>query len=449
MPARGGGDPFGVHLQRKERDGEAIAADAPARVAGAGASSGEPLPGGLRERFEQSLGADLTGVRVHTGRASADAAASIHARAFTGAGTGADIRFADGAYDPGSTDGQHLLAHEVAHTVQQRGVAARPQAKLEISTPGDASEREADAAADAMLAGRPVTVSAVSNSVLARDPAKTRMPANQPGSGLDAGMFTVKGGEPVHSGTVTADKVDSKVRLTSPEVSFSAEVTMPKPLGDGERIDVGPVQTMLSSSRIGVYREGGRQDGKIVAEQTMNLGEMRDATGEIGKDGKLDQATMPPFYSAPTAFNSSTSNASISFKDRPKAVFPSTVGKGKLTETKGQAASRHVPPCCAAATAMLLGQRAPVAGAAGATCGASSSGTAAPLAVAGASKRPTDRRGHRDPGCRQPRRNRDPGAGRPRGTDHDGRGAGRRRRVRCKIARHAPLYPAARQPGCL
>lgn len=132
-------------------------ANATANVDRAASESGAPLPGALRERFESSLGADLSSVRVHTGAASASAADSVGAKAYA---TGQDIHFGAGEYDPSSKDGQHLLAHEVAHTVQQGSAAnAQPQAKLEVSAPADAHEHEADRAAEAMVVGAPTHVS--------------------------------------------------------------------------------------------------------------------------------------------------------------------------------------------------------------------------------------------------------------------------------------------------
>jgi len=114
------------------------------------------LPGELRDRFETSLGADLSGVRLHDGPESHAAAASIGARAFT---VGNDIHFGSGELDTSSEGGQHLLAHEVAHTVQQRGGSApMHQAKLAVSQPGDGFEVEADRAADAMVRGAPASV---------------------------------------------------------------------------------------------------------------------------------------------------------------------------------------------------------------------------------------------------------------------------------------------------
>jgi hypothetical protein len=134
-----------------------------ARAPAAGA--GAPLPAPVQKRFEASLGSPLDGVRVHTGPASAAAADAVGARAFA---FGQDIHFSAGEYDPGSASGQRLLAHEVAHTVQQGDGAPVPQHQLRTSTPGDRDEREADAAADAMMAGQRAHVTAGSPTAIGR-----------------------------------------------------------------------------------------------------------------------------------------------------------------------------------------------------------------------------------------------------------------------------------------
>jgi hypothetical protein len=142
-------------LQRRaarNADDNGVASDAEHAVESASSSSGSPLPAELRRKFEGSLGADLSPVRVHTNESSQAACEAVSARAYA---TGNDIHFASGQYDPSSEAGQHLLAHEVAHTQQQAGATARPQNKLEVSTPGDAHEIEADRAADAMVVGAP------------------------------------------------------------------------------------------------------------------------------------------------------------------------------------------------------------------------------------------------------------------------------------------------------
>jgi hypothetical protein len=67
---------------------------------------------------------------------------------------GSDIYFGQGRYDESSSGGQRLLAHEVAHTVQQREAQIGPGSEPLLTTrPGDPLEREADRAATAMLGG--------------------------------------------------------------------------------------------------------------------------------------------------------------------------------------------------------------------------------------------------------------------------------------------------------
>ncbi|MBL8622436.1 MAG: DUF4157 domain-containing protein [Myxococcales bacterium] len=145
------------------RDANGVAADAEAAVARAASGSGAPLPTQVRRQFEGALGADLSGVRVHTGGASAEAAQAVGAKAYT---VGDDIHFAAGRYQPDDPFGLHLLAHEVAHTVQQSGGAPRRQHKLEVSTPHDAAEHEADRAADAMVRGETATVTGATGGVV-------------------------------------------------------------------------------------------------------------------------------------------------------------------------------------------------------------------------------------------------------------------------------------------
>ena len=110
------------------------------------------IPSDSRSRLERASGFDLSDVRIHTGPAAAAAADAENARAFT---KGDDITFNAGEFDPTSSLGQHLLAHEVGHVVQQRGgtpVVARKRFRDLNETAG--SENEADAFADAFVAGR-------------------------------------------------------------------------------------------------------------------------------------------------------------------------------------------------------------------------------------------------------------------------------------------------------
>ena len=77
---------------------------------------GAPLPPALRRQFESRMQRSLVSVRIHTGAEAAELAAMLEARAFA---TGNDVFFASGEWQPHTPSGQRLLAHELAHTVQQ------------------------------------------------------------------------------------------------------------------------------------------------------------------------------------------------------------------------------------------------------------------------------------------------------------------------------------------
>jgi len=80
---------------------------------------------------------------------------------------GSDIYFRREAFAPHTPGSLRLLAHEVAHVVQQRRgpvTAARAAGGLAVAPPGSPEEREADAAADALLSGRPFDFGAASGS---------------------------------------------------------------------------------------------------------------------------------------------------------------------------------------------------------------------------------------------------------------------------------------------
>jgi hypothetical protein len=83
---------------------------------------GQPLADQIRAPMEQAFGADFSGVRVHTSAQSDRLNHSLQARAFT---TGQDIFFRQGTYNPSSSGGQQLLAHELTHVVQQNGRAVQ------------------------------------------------------------------------------------------------------------------------------------------------------------------------------------------------------------------------------------------------------------------------------------------------------------------------------------
>ena len=106
------------------------------------AGGGESLPAGLQGSMEQSFGADFSGVRVHTGAGADRASRDISARAFT---RGQDVYFRDGAYDPGSQEGRHLIAHELAHVAAgDGGIHRDPENERSTSSAPATGERSAN-----------------------------------------------------------------------------------------------------------------------------------------------------------------------------------------------------------------------------------------------------------------------------------------------------------------
>lgn len=166
------------------------------RAAAAGSASrnaqrplavGRALDAPLRADMGRRFGHDFAQVRIHTGAGAAASASSMGALAYT---VGTDIAFAAGRYQPASAAGRRLLAHELAHVVQQRGSAPHPQAKLAMSTAGDASERFADAAADAVMGGHALPVQPRTGLQLARQ-VTSATPTAAPARRIDASAATV------------------------------------------------------------------------------------------------------------------------------------------------------------------------------------------------------------------------------------------------------------------
>ncbi len=128
--------------------------------------SGRPLDEATRDEMEEKFGEDFSDVRVHAGGAAAVSAAALRANAWT---SGRDIVFGEGFFSPSTSRGKKLLAHELAHVVQQRRGGAQPK----TFERGSASERDAANAAAAFAGGGPVSVKTSSSPGVAREEAET------------------------------------------------------------------------------------------------------------------------------------------------------------------------------------------------------------------------------------------------------------------------------------
>jgi hypothetical protein len=91
--------------------------------------SGQNLPSPIQAEMGQKIGADFSSVKIHTGPDAAQMSSQLGAKAFT---HGNDIYFNEGNFQPGTSEGKHLLAHELTHTVQQ-GAAVRRSPEMSVS----------------------------------------------------------------------------------------------------------------------------------------------------------------------------------------------------------------------------------------------------------------------------------------------------------------------------
>jgi hypothetical protein len=131
--------------------------------------SGRSLESGTKGRMESAFGRGFSHVRIHTNTQAAALSAGLNARAFT---IGRDIAFGVGEYQPGTLIGDALIAHELAHVIQQGG-ASKVIALLEVDGASyNALEADADAsAAGAMVslwAGAKGEVKGIAKNVLPR-----------------------------------------------------------------------------------------------------------------------------------------------------------------------------------------------------------------------------------------------------------------------------------------
>ena len=114
-------------------------------------STGQPLDAATRTVMEPRFGHDFSQVRVHTDAQAAESARAVNALAYT---VGRDLVFGAGQYAPATPEGRQLIAHELAHVIQQ----APPSNAIHPANVGildnSRHERAAEAAGNATMIGR-------------------------------------------------------------------------------------------------------------------------------------------------------------------------------------------------------------------------------------------------------------------------------------------------------
>jgi hypothetical protein len=92
---------------------------------------GSKMKGSALTEMEHGFGADFSQINIHTGAEAQTMSEELGAQAFT---SGNDVYFNQGKYDPTTKEGKHLLAHELTHTIQQKGKTDKKvQRKVKVS----------------------------------------------------------------------------------------------------------------------------------------------------------------------------------------------------------------------------------------------------------------------------------------------------------------------------
>ena len=150
--------------RHRERVRPQPTADAVANVVAPNAK-GDPLPRDTRARMEGAFHHDFSAIRIHADETAADAATALRARAFT---VGRDLVFDESEFNPYSFHGEQLLAHELAHSIQQEraGGTGHDSADrhMDIVAPDHPTETAAHDAAAAAVQGQPVDTASLTGT---------------------------------------------------------------------------------------------------------------------------------------------------------------------------------------------------------------------------------------------------------------------------------------------
>jgi hypothetical protein len=244
-------------------------------------SSGRPLDDATRAFMEPRFGHDFSHVRVHTDVKAAESAKAVNALAYT---VGNNIVFDETQYGAKTKSGRLLIAHELSHTLQQKGDVTGTATT--VSDPGGAAEREADNLADQIITGSTVQLS---TSVSARQGILFRIPIPARGSGPpSAGL----GSPPPSTATATqapapvpargsnpADCVEAVCRLATPSVPANDSDAAQR-VDDWERATIACVQAGGPSSNAS-------HQAQIVANEVGEIGaeanELRGMPSSLGR----------------------------------------------------------------------------------------------------------------------------------------------------------------------
>jgi hypothetical protein len=235
-----------LSVQRLSSGGDA-GLEAPPMVEDVLSTPGQPLAESARQTLEPGFGHDFSHVRVHEGSRAAESAAAVNAVAYT---VGHHIVFGQGQYAPGTAAGQHLLAHELTHTIQQTGGSplvqrdSDPQDQTPPSAPADQTPDDSGP-----VSLPPITVSGTPKEVSVEGGCNGLSLHGQTDANFDGGTGKVAN-QVVSKGTCDCGEGGKCFHVTGTLVtkySVSVTITMP-PMPSGlTACEQGKVQDFLKN----------------------------------------------------------------------------------------------------------------------------------------------------------------------------------------------------------
>ena len=249
---------------------------------------GEPLDAATRAWIEPRLGHDFASVRIHADARAADAAARLGAAAYT---VGSDVVFGAGEHQPARPRGRALLAHELAHVVQQEPAGIASGVPLAINATGDASERAADRAAHAaMLAAPPRSVAlGLRDALRASAPARPTLQRQVKtwGGEWDVDLYkkNIVGGVPVGVEIDLRFKPSDDVNATSIAMVQAAN-----------SIDAGKVVAVNPTAAARSIPAGERGEGIHIDQAEYNRSPLYAVEKAPAADRSLTATAADPFF---------------------------------------------------------------------------------------------------------------------------------------------------------
>jgi hypothetical protein len=288
---------------------------------------GQALESGIRGRAQSTLQENFSRVRVHTGGPAAQLTRQFGMRAFA---IGEDIAFAPGEYRPGTPAGDAMIAHELAHVVQQK--AARQSAPQVGESPE--LERDANQAATGavMSIWGPMRRAVGAGALKVKPALRTGLRiqgCKDTGLRFSSSGFDLTATPPPISmtNTTTANGTTPGLELGAGDVTSSATVHV-RGGTDQEARDwqAGYIQTVFSANRVGEYRDAtGANPQRMIVSLP---GPTRDG---------IPGDSPAPWYEGKRVVPYLLTNANpfIEHGDHPRQGFPWQIPNGTLAATSG------------------------------------------------------------------------------------------------------------------